>query len=175
MTNTLDQLEKPNKKAVATKQVIALAEKNGGTITPEVILDEARKKSSPLHCFFCWDNTAAAEEYRKIQAAALIRRIKVTIHTDHDTKLRVRAFVNVIEPTSDHNDTSDIDEQGINCRQRGIYVTMESACRFDDYRNQMIQQCKRDVESFRQKYSALNEAANIINAMGEFELSFAME
>ena len=175
MTDTLQQLDNPKRKATATKQVIALAEKHGGTITPEIILAEAKKKRSLLHGFFCWDDTAAAEEYRRIQAAQMIRRIKVTIIGGDDQHIRVRAFVNVVEPKPEGDEPEDIDGHGINCRPRGIYVTMGTACRVDDYRSQMITQCKRDVEAFRAKYSALAEAAKIIDAMGDFKQKFDME
>jgi hypothetical protein len=175
MTDTLKQLEKPERKAKATKEVLALAEKHGGTITPEIILDEARKKRSPLHGFFCWDDTAAASEYRRIQAQQMIRRIKVTITGGDEQHVRIRAFVNVIEPKPEGEEPEEIDGHGINCRPRGIYVTMEQAFKVDDYKDQMIRQCKRDVEAFRSKYSALTEAGRIIEAMGEFEATFSMQ
>ena len=174
MTDTLSQLDKPERKAIATKQVVALAEKHGGTITPEIILDEAKSKKSPLHGFFCWDNNEAAAEYRRIQAQQLIRRIKVTITAQDDKHIRVRAFVNVQEPTP-QSEPEEIDGHGMNCRaSRGIYVSMETACRVQDYREQMISACKRDVESFRSKYSALSEASAILTAMDGFQQEFAM-
>jgi hypothetical protein len=175
MTDTLNELEKPERKAKATTEVIALAEKHGGTITPEIILAEAKSKRSPLHGFFCWDNTAAADEYRRIQACQLIRRIKVRVASGEDRTVRVRAFVNVIEPKPQGQEPEEIDGHGINCRPRGIYVTMEQAFRVDDYKEQMIRQCKRDVESFRSKYSALSEASRIIDAMGEFDLKYQIQ
>jgi hypothetical protein len=122
MTDTIQQLEKPERKAVATQEVIALAEKHGGTITPEIILAEAKRKRSPLHGFFCWDDTEAAAEYRRIQAQQLIRRIKVTITGGDERHIRVRAFVNVIEPQPEGEEPEEeIDGHGINCRPRGIY------------------------------------------------------
>lgn len=175
MTDTIQQLDKPERKAVATKEVIALAERHGGTITPEIILAEAKKKRSPLHGFFCWDDTEAAEEYRRIQASQLIRRIKVTITGGDEKHIRVRAFVNVVEPAAEVEETEDIDGHGLNCRPRGIYVTVEQACRVEDYREQMIAQCKRDVESFRAKYSALSEANRIISAMENFTSQYSMQ
>lgn len=175
MTDTIQQLDKPERKAVATKEVIALSEKHGGTITPEIILTEAKRKASPLHGFFCWDNTEAANEYRRIQAERLIRRVKVTISEGEDKQIRVRAFVNVIEPRPAAEEPEEIDGHGINCRPRGIYVTMQQACKVDDYRDQMIRQCKRDVEAFRSKYSALQEAGRIITAMDSFTAEFSMD
>ena len=56
-------------KMKATEAVREIAERNNGIITPDLILEEARPKKSPLHRFFCWDNSKAADEYRRIQAA----------------------------------------------------------------------------------------------------------
>lgn len=162
------------KKITASEAVKALAEKYGGTITPEIILADAKRKRSPLHGFFCWDDTAAAVEYRRIQAATLIRRIKVTIHQGEDRSVRVRAFVNVVEP-DDSPEPQDIDGHGINARQRGIYVGFEYAMKTHDYKDQLISQCKRDVESFRSKYSAITEASKIIDAMEEFTTTLTIQ
>ena len=167
MNNTVIETMSTEPKTKATDAVKALAEKHGGTITPEIILEDAKRKKSPLHCFFCWDDTAAANEYRRIQASMLIRRIKVTYQTPDDRSVRVRAFVNVIEP-SDQPEPEDLEVHGVNARPRGIYVDFTTAVKTEDYKDQMIRQCKRDVESFRSKYSAITEASKIIDAMDEF-------
>lgn len=161
-----------DKRIKATDAVKALAEKHGGTITPEIVLDEAKRKSSPLHSFFTWDNTAAAIEYRKIEAAQLIRRVKVTYSPAEGINVRVRAFVNVIEPHDNNEDTEEDDTPG---RERGIYVGFEDAMKFENYRTQVVRQCKRDVESFRSKYSAISEAAKIIDAMDEFTTTLTID
>jgi len=175
MTDINIELEKPDRKAIASKEVVALAEKHGGTITPEIILEEAKRKRSPLHGFFCWDNNEAANEYRRIQAQQMIRRIKVTITGGENQSIRVRAFVNVIEPTPAGEEPEEVEGHGINCRPRGIYIGFAQAFHVPDYREQMISQCKRDVESFRSKYSALAEAGRIIDAMESFTQEFSME
>lgn len=155
-------IEAQDMKPKATKLLVALAEKEG-SLTPQSVLEAARPKDSPLHGFFCWSNTKAAEKYREIQAAALIRRVKVTYHPTEERSVRVRAFVNVMPEPSSQEREEDPDAQ-----TRGIYVSMETAVRFSDYADQMMTQCKRDAESFRKKYSALKEAAGIIREMEGF-------
>jgi predicted RNA-binding protein YlxR (DUF448 family) len=164
MTTTIE----PKKKKQTEEAMRAIAERNNGEITPEIVLAEAKRKSSPLHGFFCWDNTKAAEEYRKIQAAGLIRRIKVTINTGEESSIRIRAFVNV---TPELNEDPDQPEKA----GRGIYVSIETACTVDSYKSQMIQQAKRDVEAFRRKYAALAEVSRIITAMEHFEAEFSID
>lgn len=144
-----------------------IAEKNNGQITPEIVLEEAKPKSSPLHGLFCWDDTKAAEEYRLIQAASLIRRIKVSIPTGDETTIKVRAFINVCPQ---HEDEETLEEQA-----RGVYVSFQNATAVESYRDQMIANCKRDVEAFRRKYSILQEAARIIQAMDHFEAEFSTD
>jgi hypothetical protein len=151
----------------ATAAITELAQKFGGTITPEIVLQEAKQEASPLHRFFCWDDTAAALEYRRIQASMLIRRVKVTVEAGCGRHVRVRHFINVVEPTGREAD-DDVDEQGINARPRGIYVDLDTALSTPDYREQLLRQCKRDVETFRAKYHSISEVAGIIDAMESF-------
>lgn len=56
----------------------SLEHDDGKLLAPEV-LDAARPETSPLHSFFNWDDSAAAEQYRLGQAEGLIRRYTVTI------------------------------------------------------------------------------------------------
>lgn len=151
--------QKPTVKA--TKAVQELAERNSGIITPEIVLDAAKRKSSPLHPFFNWDDTKAAREYRLIQAAQLIRRIKVTIPATENRNVRIRAFVNI------HEKPAGADEEP---KARGIYVPLADAMRHEDWREQLLKSCKRDVETFRSKYAALREAEPIIAAMENAKL-----
>ncbi len=53
----------------------------GGRLTPEEVVADARKKSSVLHGLFEWDVKAAADAYQLLQAAAVIRSVKVVITT----------------------------------------------------------------------------------------------
>ena len=172
MNNTT--IESEDRRVKASDAIRELAEKNSGTLTPELVLDAAKSKRSPLHSFFCWDNTEAANQYRLIQAAQLIRRIRVTYHPTEDRSVKVRAFVNVVEP-DDHPEPSDIEGHGVNARPRGIYVGFEQAISVESYREQLLRQCKRDAETFRSKYSAVSEAAKIIEAMDKFTSQLTIE
>lgn len=69
-------------------QIIArLAElyREHGLLTPDLVVADARAKSSPLHSFFEWDNKAAAEGYRRDQARRLIASVRVEITTETRT------------------------------------------------------------------------------------------
>lgn len=57
-----------------------------GSITPEILVKEAKKRNSPLHKIFEWNDTKAAENYRLQQARILLNNIQVTIVTDNESK-----------------------------------------------------------------------------------------
>lgn len=60
-------------------------------ITPEAIVSEASKKSSPLHRYFEWDDTKAAHAYRLSQARNLV--LSIGIETDGNF---MRSYTSVV-------------------------------------------------------------------------------
>ena len=54
-----------------------IARKHENQLRAHDVLEEARRRNSPLHRHFIWDNDKAAEAYRLDQARALIRSVKV--------------------------------------------------------------------------------------------------
>ena len=61
--------------------VIALADRNNGKLTPELVVRAAQAKSSPLHDYFDWDDKIAGARWRLEQARELIRSVKIDITT----------------------------------------------------------------------------------------------
>lgn len=145
-------------KTTPSQVILDLAKQHDGEITPEIVLNEAKSPESPLHKQFCWDDSKAAEMFRLAQAAALIRRVKITYTTDNK-EIRVRAFVNVRPQI---NEDEEPEEQA-----KGVYVTLAKASSIESYREQMIKACRRDVEAFRTKYSAITEVSSIISSMNQ--------
>ena len=75
------------------KLLTKMARQNGGVLKVEDVLEEARDEGSPLHKHFEWDDSEAAEQYRKQQARSLIQRCKVVLI---DTQpIEIRAFVSL--------------------------------------------------------------------------------
>lgn len=73
-----------------------------GVLTPQAVVAEARNRASPLHGWFVWDDTAAAEAYRLIQARALITSVKIVVTTEHST---VQTVAYVRNPDAEHLDS----------------------------------------------------------------------
>lgn len=71
----------------------ALARSKGGALLVDDVLNAARDPNCILHKHFQWDDTKAAESYRKIQARQLIQKCTVTIEQAPD--VQVRAFVSL--------------------------------------------------------------------------------
>lgn len=73
--------------AIATrerKQVIVDSEldrlmKKHGTLTAQLMVDEARDPKSRLHKYFLWDDQEAAEKYRLVQAQSMIAASKFVL------------------------------------------------------------------------------------------------
>jgi hypothetical protein len=66
-----------------------------GKLTPSLVVDAARPKSSPLHSRFEWDNRVAGEKYREVQAGELIRSVKVRRSIGDDDTEAVNAYHSV--------------------------------------------------------------------------------
>jgi hypothetical protein len=65
-----------------------------GRLTPTLVLAEASDPAHPLHNRFQWDDSAAAESWRKHQAQELIRSVRVRYveATENEAARSVRAF-----------------------------------------------------------------------------------
>jgi hypothetical protein len=68
-------------------------------LAPERVVAEARRKTSPLHSYFEWDDAKAANLYRLKQAGEILRSITVTLVTHKGEKQEaeqpIRAWLSV--------------------------------------------------------------------------------
>lgn len=69
-----------------------LAKRNGGNITPQIVIDDAMDEDSPLHSHFTWDDAEAGHQWRVEQARRLIRRVRLEV-TIEEQPVRAIAFV----------------------------------------------------------------------------------
>ncbi len=134
--------------AQAVGELLETLEYKHGALTPDLVVREARKKTSPLHSCFEWDNDKAAEKYRKYEARNLTRSVLVVTQ---QVATPVRAFHNV--PITFK--TSDDKAQG--------YVSLDVAINNEQYRNHLLQQAFRDLNAWKKKYSELKELHSIFS------------
>lgn len=69
-------------KASIYAAALAEIEQKHGQLTPRLVVEESRDEASPLHGEFTWDDSAAANAFREMQAREIIRaaRIEVTVN-----------------------------------------------------------------------------------------------
>jgi hypothetical protein len=66
-----------------------LANQNNGILLVDDVIEAAKDKSCVLHNHFEWDDTEAANSFRREQARSLIRRCKITLVENSSAEIRV--------------------------------------------------------------------------------------
>ena len=79
----------------AFDELNALSERNEGNLLPEQVVEAARDHVSPLHKHFEWDDSVAAEAWRKNQARQLIQSYRIHVVDDRGDR-QVRYWTNVV-------------------------------------------------------------------------------
>lgn len=121
-----------------------------GALTPDLVVREAESVKHPLHHRFEWDNAVAGPAYRRVQAADLIRSVKVVYGQREDgADKSVRAFLAVRETD---NPT------------RASYVPAEQALGDDFTQRLLLRECEREVTALQRKYGHLREFAQLLRA-----------
>ena len=121
----------------------------GGILKPEAIVDAAREKSSPLHCYFEWDDTAAAKAHRLWQARMLIVTVTVEFPAERNEIITLQRYISL---KSDQ-------------RNGGGYRAIVEVLQNDKRRQEFIEDLRSDIRIFTQKYRMIREAREIILVM----------
>jgi predicted SPOUT superfamily RNA methylase MTH1 len=143
--------------------------KREGKLTPEAVVEDARPEDSVLHEDFEWRDDVAAERYREGQARKMIGSVRIL---RVDSRPPVRAYVNVrvIEqkplkfedvvrkPEPEADDAQA--QEGVRC-----YMPMQEVLQKPALYDQMMADARRDAQTYRQKYSTLEELAPIMEAI----------
>jgi hypothetical protein len=104
------------------EHIDALIDQSHEHVGADEILADARKASSPTHRAFEWDESEAAEKYRRRQARGLVNQLVVA---KHGKATKTRAFVYVSHP----------EHEG-----KHVYLNVRSAMGRPEFREQVIQQ-----------------------------------
>lgn len=67
--------------------------KRDGSLTASGVVSEAKKKTSPLHSLFEWDESKAAHKFRLNQARTVIRKMNVFIEEAEEKIVHVPVIV----------------------------------------------------------------------------------
>jgi hypothetical protein len=117
-----------------------------GVLTPEVVVDEARPPTAPLHDRFEWDDSTAAEAYRRDQAHQLIQSVKLPIvYRPSDGKpVKVRAF------------------QAVRTDQGNVYKPTEEVIQDPFLTKLVLQNMQREWLAMKARYDGFGEFYSMI-------------
>jgi hypothetical protein len=137
----------------AAKAIRETYARTGGSGMAPVVVEDAKDPSSPLHRYFEWDDTAAAQAYRIEQAEALIRRVRVwVLPSEPDSKpIAVRAYVasrDLREAAEDLGDT-EVSES-----PAGSYLALEEVAGQTAYEAALLDTIRTDFERLARKHRA---------------------
>ena len=133
---------------VAGERLHRIRDRKGGAITPDDVLHDASKESSPLHEHFDWNNDSAANKYRLQQAGELLRML-VVVYDDHENQEPVRSFVAV--ESQEH---------------RG-YEDTKTALMTPELRAQVLARAKSELKTWTRRYRRFNEFAAVVEVAEE--------
>lgn len=121
-----------------------------GRLTPEAVVQDAKKPTSVLHSQFEWDDAQAARKWRLEQASYLIRSVTVVVEQqEQEEEARViRAFVPI----------SGADENR-------SYVPTMKALGDVEMRRQVLAQAHSELGAVARKYRELQELSGVLQAL----------
>jgi len=120
-----------------------------GEVRPSLLVEEARPVDSILHSEFNWDDTKAADLYRRVQARLLIQSIEVVI-VSRGEETTTRALVSVKASESS---------------PRKSFQEVEAVLGSPFMRDQMLQSALLELSRFRKKYAKLRKLSSVFAAI----------
>lgn len=118
-------------------------EKLGDELTPKNIVNLARNENSVLHEMFEWDDTVAAEQYRKQQANLIIQNLKITVIADDNTERKVKAFVTV--------------------KRNTVFEPIEKVVKDVDKYSLLLDKAYKELNGIKNKYRELQEIQDLLS------------
>lgn len=147
---------KASKATVAGQELDRLTKVNGG-LTADNVVDSARARKSPLHGFFEWEDSVAAQRYRLEQARYLMRCV-VVLYDDGPLKnvRPIRAFIAFETPPE-------------SVRGDGRYIAMHRILTEVELREQLLNEALIEHIRWERRYAHLKEFAGIVAARQRVE------
>lgn len=148
-------------------QTIAL--EHDGFLNPDDVVSRARDPKSPLHDQFTWDDAAAAEDWRRAQACALIRRVKLHIVREVAPAKAITLSVEKSEPEPQPavivQPVRRYQSRPSARRAEGGYESTLDIMQDPDKRAEMVAAALSELRAVQRRYSVLNELATVWEAL----------
>lgn len=127
-----------------------LALEVNGLLSAQDVLNHARDESNPLHRFFDWDDSTAAEKHRLGQARSLIQSYEIEfIGADQIAKV-VRGYVSVQVPQVGRT-----------------YARVEAVLSDAVLREQVLDALRGELSALRRRYGHLQEYSNLLQQQAD--------
>lgn len=114
-----------------------------GDPTPDDVLNLARNENTELHKCFTWDDTIAAEKYRKYEARQILCKLVIVEENKPEDRPEIRVFYKV-ENTEGYRPTEFVVKQ-------------------DDEYMKLLERAYSELRAFKVKYSCLKELKEIFD------------
>lgn len=114
----------------------------GNEYTPQDVLNYARNPQTELHKCFEWDDTIAAEKWRKQQARWVCNSLVVTVIEEERPQVTFRVI---------QHDTEDR-------TYRPVVLTVQN----EDQYGRLLDMAKRELKAFKDRYAEIVELRNVI-------------
>ena len=114
----------------------------GDAVTPEAVVNFARDESTELHKCFEWDDTKAAEAWRKQQARTICGSLVVVEEKEEKEPISFRILQH------------DSKEQA--------YKPVTLILQNEDEYKRLVNRAKAELASFRERYKNILELRNVI-------------
>lgn len=124
------------------------------------VLSDAKRKDSPLHAAFLWDDGDAAERYRRLQATNLIVCLVRVEKTAAGDDIAIRAYVSVQRPDD---------------RRKNYFMPTEKAMADASIRAEVIERALNDFKKAKSRWEHLQELAPIFGAIQTVSADVAEE
>ena len=138
-----------HKVSAQTAGEVCKALEEEGRLTAATLVDESRPEDAPLHAEFEWNDSVAAEEYRKHQARNVIGSIIEVISPD---VVPTRAFFNIV-------------------RREANYESIHTIITDEDKRQALLSKALSELRAFEAKYSTLSELCAVFDAIRNVEVA----
>jgi hypothetical protein len=146
------------------QELEGIRKQGNGILHPDAVVRFAEQKKSALHDMFEWDDSKAGEAHRLWQARQIISLelviidkktgdiIELALKTSKEEWKEVRKYISLPIDRGNSNDKG--------------YRSLNDVFHDPALRTQMLEQAKKDMKTFREKYECLTELAGVFVAMG---------
>jgi hypothetical protein len=152
----------PVKAQVVGERLMSIYKRENKQLTPEMVLEDAERKNSPLHICFEWDDSEAAHKYRLSQAGDIIRSVSVKYKTNEDKDVCVRSFVSI---RVDENNV--LTDNFFQKNASSFYVSIKDAMTDDILKKYTLDMALKELRSFMEKYRSINELDGLFSYVNE--------